>query len=155
MRIDKEGIWYFRGEEMTRLDIVQYFYKHLRSDDKGSFYIEIDAERCSVDVEDVPYVITSVSLIPTQCDDESCLVLSLSDGSREILDCKKSLRMGRDNVLYSTVREGKFEARFSRPAYYQLCRYIEYDPVKGTYVIKLDHRSISINTSLVSGITGN
>ena len=31
IRIDKDGIWYFRGEEMKRQDIVNYLYKYLKT----------------------------------------------------------------------------------------------------------------------------
>ena len=39
--IDKDGIWYFRGAEMKRQDIVQYFYQYLRRDGDGNYLIEM------------------------------------------------------------------------------------------------------------------
>ncbi|MCL2669581.1 MAG: DUF1285 domain-containing protein [Syntrophaceae bacterium] len=142
--IDKEGNWFYRGSEMIRLDIVRYFYQHLKEDGKGAYYIEIDADRCPVQVEDLPYVIRSVTL-RSQPDDETSFFVSLTDGTEERLDEEPPLRVGRDNILYGWVGGGRCEARFSRPAYYQLSRYIEYDPAEETYRVKLDHRSIPIS----------
>jgi hypothetical protein len=144
IQIDREGIWYFRGTEMIRQDIVQYFYQHLKSDNAGTFYIEIEDEQCRVGVEDVPYVIKSVDLVHSQKDETACLVISLTDGNTEMLNLDKPMRIGKDNVLYCRVRKGKFEARFSRPAYYQLCGYIEYDPIKQVYALNFNHSSIPI-----------
>jgi hypothetical protein len=62
IRIDKDGIWYFHGEEMKRQDIVQYFYQHLKKDSAGNYLIEIKNDRCLVSVEDAPYVIRSVAV---------------------------------------------------------------------------------------------
>jgi hypothetical protein len=146
IQIDKDGIWYFRGTEMIRRDIVQHFYQHLKTDDAGAyFYIEIDDERCPVRVEDVPYVIKSVELsTPLHGDEKPCIMISLTDGNTEVLDLERPLRQGKDNVLYCRVKNDKFEARFSRPAYYQLCGYIDYEPNKDVYVINLNCFSLPI-----------
>jgi uncharacterized protein len=144
IQIDKDGIWYFRGTEMIRHDIVQYFYQHLKSDNAGLYYIEIDNERCPVGVEDVPYVITAAELITPapHVDEKPRIIISLTDGNTEVLDLKKPLRQGKDNVLYCKVRKDKFEARFSRPAYYQFCSYIDYEPNKEGYVVNLNRFSL-------------
>jgi hypothetical protein len=144
IQIDKEGIWYFRGEEMIRKDIVHYFYEHLKAGEEGSFYIEVDDQRFHIGVEDVPYVIMSVELIQPQEEERPCFVIALTDGKTEILNLDRPLRRGKDNVLYARVRKGEFEARFSRPAYYQLCRYIECDQTNEVYVLKTNHFSVPI-----------
>jgi hypothetical protein len=144
IQIDKEGIWYFRGEEMIRKDIVHYFYEHLKAGEAGCFYIEVDDQRCLIGVEDVPYVITSVELIQPREEETPCFVIALTDGKTEIFNLDKPLRRGKDNVLYAQVKQGEFEARFSRPAYYQLCRYIECDPTNEAYVLKTNHFSVPI-----------
>ncbi len=43
----------------------------------------------------------------------------LNDGEREPLD-PETLEVGAQNVLYCRVKEGRFRARFLRPAYYHL-----------------------------------
>ncbi len=68
----------------------------------------------------------------------------LNDGSRERLNLSAPLRTGKDNVLYCRVKNGEFEARFSRPAYYQFCEYIVYDSRKETYSLLLNQHSYSL-----------
>ena len=145
IQIDKQGTWYYHGAEMIRQDIVQYFYQHLKTDKEGSFYIEINEEKCKVRVDDVPYVIKSVDIIPSLNDGKPSFMVTLSDGNTEIINLDKPLRMRRDNVLYCTIRNGEFEARFSRPAYYQLCKYIEYDSEKEAYTVNIDHCTLPID----------
>ena len=142
--IDKDGSWYFRGVEMKRQDIVQYFYRYLRRDSDGNYLIEIENDRCYVGVEDAPYVIKSVSVIFSKDAGWPYIELSLSDGNRERLNLSAPLRTGKDNVLYCRVRNGEFEARFSRPAYYQFCEYIVYDSRRETYSLLLNQYSYSL-----------
>ncbi|HAR97539.1 MAG TPA: DUF1285 domain-containing protein, partial [Syntrophus sp. (in: bacteria)] len=33
IRIDKDGVWFYRGQEMFRREIVNLFYEHLKQDD--------------------------------------------------------------------------------------------------------------------------
>ena len=85
IRIDRDGVWYFRNIEMTRMEIVQYFYQHLRRDFQGNYQIELGHEHCRVQVDDVPYIIQSVSSGFAGVDGRPCMVISLSDGSCEEL----------------------------------------------------------------------
>ncbi len=142
--IDKDGIWYFREMEMERQDIVQYFYQYLRRDEEGHYLIEIGDDRCYVDVEDTPYVIRSVTVGISQSVSQLYVRLSLNDGSSERLNISAPLRIGDDHVLYCRVKRGEYEARFSRPAYYQFCEYITYDSRKGQYLLILNQHSCSL-----------
>jgi hypothetical protein len=92
--IDKNGIWYFRGAEMERRDIVQYFYQHFRRDNEGNYLIEINGDRCYVGVEDVPYIIRSVSVGSLKDNGQPNIMLSLSDGSSERLNLNLPFRIG-------------------------------------------------------------
>lgn len=139
--IDKEGIWYFRGAEMKRKDIVQYFYRHLKRDHDGNYLIEIEDDRCEVRVEDTPYVIRSIAVGFSRNFGQPYIDLSLNDGSNEGLNLDAPLRIGEDNVLYCIVKKGEHEARFSRPAYYQFCEYIDYDSQRDKYRLTLNHLS--------------
>ena len=56
----------------------------------------------------------------------------LNDESREPLD-PATLRVGAENVLYCRVKGGAHEARWLRPAYYDLMRHAE--PVAGGAVV--------------------
>ena len=142
--IDKDGSWYFQGTEMKRQDIVQYFYRYLKRDGDGNYLIEIQDDRCDVGVEDVPYVIKSIFVGFSEDNDRPHIELALNDGSKERLNLDAPFRTGKDNVLYCRVRNGEFEARFSRPAYYEFCNYIEYDSRKEKYSLMLNQHSYSL-----------
>jgi hypothetical protein len=142
--IDKDGVWNFRGAEMKRQDIVQYFYRYFRRDPDGNYLIEIENDRCYVGVEDAPYVIKSVSVGFSEDTDRPHIELALNDGTKERLNLSAPLRTGKDNVLYCRVRNGKFEARFSRPAYYEFCNYIVYDSRREKYSLMLNQHSYSL-----------
>lgn len=156
--IDRDGVWYFRGMEMKRHDIVRYFYRHLKRDGDGKYLIEIEDDRCYVRIEDAPFVIKSVSIGGPINAERPYLELFLSDGSTEGLNLSAPLWIGEDNVLYCWVKRGEFEARFSRPAYYQFCEYIEYDSRRDKYILILNQKSNSLvltkNTSDKTRLTG-
>ncbi len=86
IRIDKDGIWYFHDEEMKRQDIVQYLYQYLKRDSAGQYLIETEHDRCYVTVDDVPYVIKRLEAVFSKSDGQPCIVISLSDGSKEELN---------------------------------------------------------------------
>ena len=141
IRIDKDGIWYFHGEVMKRHDIVKYLYQCLKRDSTGRYAIETETDRCYVTVEDAPFVIKSVDSGLSQDNGQPCILISLSDGSREELNLNMPFWHGEDNVMYCRVKKGEYTARFSRPAYYQLCGYIEHDPARGIYMVTVNNSS--------------
>ena len=141
--IDKEGVWYFRGKEIIRKDIICYFYQNLKKDEFGRYIIELENDRCYLEVEDAPFVIKSVYRFDSKSSNKECIYLLLSDQSLEKLD-PNTLYVGNDNVLYCSIRDKAFIARFSRAGYYQIANFIEYDTEKNEYVILLNGKSFYI-----------
>jgi uncharacterized protein len=144
--IDKNGTWYYRGAEMKRREIVNYFYDNLKRDANGRYMIELpeeEGDRCYVDVEDTAFVVRSVHGRSPNPENGTGISLCLSDDSEEKLD-PSTLRVGQDNVLYCSVKKGRFSARFSRASYYQLAENIEYDDVKDGYFLRLSGRRFYI-----------
>jgi len=137
IRIDKEGIWYYNGAVMFRKEIVNFFYQNLRRDNSGKYLIELENDHCYLDVEDTAYVIRSVRQTLSEMEGEKVYQLLLSDDTQDILD-PATLRIGHENVLYCSVKNSRFEARFLRPAYYQLADDIEHDEVRNAYYIPLN-----------------
>jgi hypothetical protein len=128
---------------MTRKEIVQYFYQHLRLDSQGHYQIEIGHEHCRVQVDDVPYIIRSVSPRFAGVGGRMCMVISLSDGSCEELN-PETIRIGKNNIPYCRVKKSRHEARFSRQAYYQLAIHIVHDPHQDRYFMTIDGRSYTL-----------
>ncbi len=123
--IDREGQWFYQGAEMQNREIVQLFYRHTSMDADGRYILELDGQRCLLEVEDTAYVVRQVRK-------EGKFLLQLSDDSVEEL-APETLLVGEGNVLYCTIK-GAFPARFTRPAYYQLADYVEEE--EGAYVLE-------------------
>jgi hypothetical protein len=125
--IDREGDWHHRGSLMERRDIVEHLCQHMRMDESSRQYIiQIGPQRCYLEVEDTPLVVTGV-LYEKEKGGQERLLLSIKYSEvTEPLD-PASLWIGDQNVLYCKVTEDKIPARFLRPAYYQVAEYIHED----------------------------
>jgi hypothetical protein len=140
--IDREGDWYHQGARMERADIVAHLCQHLdRDEPSGHYVIHTGNEECYLEVEDTPLVITRViSEGGEEGGDATGFVLVIKYlDQTESLD-PASLRVGRDNVLYCTVKPKRLPARFLRPAYYQLADFICEDPERGGFYLPVAGR---------------
>jgi hypothetical protein len=119
--IDKEGRWFHKGAEMIHRETIRLFYEHMTLDLQERYIIEWRGDRCTVDVEDTAFVVWRVTF--QEEDQNSRFILHLSDDTQEPL-LPGTLCVLEDHVLYCRVKEGRFPARFHRPAYYQLAQYV-------------------------------
>jgi hypothetical protein len=120
LRFGRDGRWYADDEPVLHERLARLFSRHLRRKPAGGYEIWIDERyHADVEVEDTPFVITAVTATAA-----GKLGLDLSDGTTEPLE-PTSLHIGPDNVLYCRVKQGSERARFLRPAYYQLAKFIE------------------------------
>lgn len=124
--IDKEGQWFFQGAPIIRQEIVRFLSQHLVGLEDGSYEIRWKDQGCPVSVEDTAFVVWGVTPIESSGRLLGAL-LELNDGSKEMLE-PESLCIGSQNIPYCKVRQGRFRARFSRKAYYQLACMIEEIP---------------------------
>ena len=116
--IDKEGRWFQNGAEIVHTGIYQQFNSMLEKTSDGGYQVRMGREKCRVEVEDAPFVVTS--LIE---EENNRLCIQLNDGSSEPFDPRR-FWIGEENIPYCQVKDELFHARFSRPAYYQLARHI-------------------------------
>jgi hypothetical protein len=122
--IDKEGRWYHKGAEIIRRDIVKLFYENMVLDPRGRPVIHWQGQRCFVEAEDTAHVVWRVDAQAGPAGGLDRILLTLSDETVEPL-VPQTLVVGRENVLYCDVKSGRFQARFSRAAYYQIAEWIE------------------------------
>lgn len=134
IKIDKEGIWYYRGAHMFRKEILSIFFENLKIDECGKYLIELGDESCYLEVEDTAFVVAAVYKTKQEQDAREHIYVMLTDDSLEQLDLN-SLSVGKDNVLYCRVKKGKFSARFSRKSYYQLAEFIEQEQKENCFFI--------------------
>lgn len=143
IRIDKEGVWYYKGAEMFRREIVNLFYRNLHLDESGGYYIEYENDIASVEVEDTAFVVRAVHHAGSAEGRDEKIHISLSDDSCEEL-APETLRVGRENVLYCAVKSKRFPARFLRTSYYQLADYFTEEENGGNFFLALNGRKYYI-----------
>jgi len=140
--INKEGRWFHKGLEMIRRDFIRMFYQHMEMDSKGRYIITMAGDQCYVEVEDTPFVVWR-TVVSNDNLNGARFSLYLSDDNAEDLD-PETLEVGDGNILYCKVRKGSFPARFNRPAYYQLAKYIEEE--NGNFLLPVSGRKYPIRT---------
>ena len=118
--IDKSGNWFQDGIKIRHRGTYLYNNRLLDVDGEGRFFVDEGSGRLYAEVEDTPFV---VKMVHRRGDE---FFLGLNDETEELLDFG-SLRMSGENVPYARVKDGRFEARFSRPAYYELMKYADKD----------------------------
>ncbi|MEJ5349843.1 MAG: hypothetical protein WHS46_14270 [Desulfosoma sp.] len=122
--VDREGDWFYGDRPIFRREILETFYQCLRLCDDGRYVLEWQGRVYPIVVADTPFVVTRVDRV-TNGSNEIHLQLTFKHlAETEILD-PRSLWVGAENVLYCRIRQGRFPARFSRPAYYQVAQWIE------------------------------
>ena len=149
IHIDQEGDWYYRGSLMQRSDIVTHLCRHVRrEEDSGEYIIRMGGQECYLEVEDTPLVISRVTHHEGGGDAGSERFLLSIKHLEEVESLNpKTLRVGRDNVLYCTVTPDRLPARFLRPAYYQLAEFIREDPAQGRFYLVLSGQRYYIHES--------
>jgi hypothetical protein len=137
MKIDKEGRWFHQGEEITHRKTYLLYCRSLTRDESGGIILRIGGEECPVEVEDAPFVVMTVEIASAGPGAEEAIWLTLNDETREKL-IPETLRIGLDNIPYCQVRNGLFEARFSRNAYQLLVPHIRLDEKKNRFFLSLN-----------------
>ena len=136
--IDKDGRWFQNGAEIIHPEIFRMFTGLLEKTADGGYRVQFGRETCRVEVEDAPFVVQCVNE-----EAEGRIVIQLNDDSLEALDPER-FWIGSENVPYCKVKEGEFHARFSRPAYYQLARYIVSGDDEKVFFLLIDGKRTEI-----------
>lgn len=132
LRITRDGEWLHDGVEITHAGILANLRESLRVDPEGH-YLQVGAARVPVDLDDAPFVVLRVER------EGERLVLTLNDLCREAL-AVDTLRFDVDAVPHCRVKDGRFAARLSRAATYQLFRHVEYDELLDEAALVLGSR---------------
>jgi hypothetical protein len=133
IRVDENGDWFYEGSKIFRPDILEEFYSKLDQLPTGEFTLSDPKGRCILEVADTPFVISRADLEKDKQGSERILIRFKNISLFETLD-PATLETGKENVLYCRVLEGRFAARFSRPAYYQIAEFIQEEPDRGFYL---------------------
>jgi len=118
LRVDRDGEWHDSGVQITHPGVLANLRGNLRKDAEG-YFIQTRV-RIPVQVEDVPWVVIRVEPRGER------LHVLLNDATEEDVD-PRALRISAQDVPYSPVKGGAFEARFSRAATFQLLALVDHD----------------------------
>ena len=143
--IDKEGRWFFQGEEITHRKTYLLYNRNLTRDESGRVILRVGKEICPVEVEDAPFVVKSLVLSTSEQGELESIELILNDESREQL-IPGTLRIGAGHIPYCRVRDGMFEARFSRGAYQLLVPFIQHDEKRSRFSLIIDGKEYNLTT---------
>ncbi len=136
-RIDKEGRWFSRGEEITHHKTYLLYSRNLTRDDAGRLILRLGEEECPVEVEDAPLIVKSLKFFFTKDKKLRTIHLLLNDESCEELD-PATLKIVENNVPCCEVRGRMFRARISRPAFQLLIPFIQQDQEGKRFFLVLD-----------------
>ncbi len=125
IKIDENGEWFYEGSRIFRPEILETLHEKLQLLPTGEYVLADLNGRCLIEVADTAFVVSRVDL-ERDSGDERIRIGFKNILRSEILD-PRTLETGKDNVLYCRVGDGRFPARFSRPAYYQLADFIQED----------------------------
>lgn len=114
--IDNRGNWFQDGIKIVHRLTYLYNNKLLDIDNEGRFYIDDGMCRMYIRVEDTPFV---VKMLRQEGED---YYIRLNDETEEKLDLD-TLTINEEHVPYTKVKDGKFDAKFTRPAYYELMKH--------------------------------
>jgi uncharacterized protein len=136
LRIDSDGEWLHEGEEVGHGGILASLREGLQVDADGHF-LQVGPVRVPVEVDDAPFAV--VRFEP----EGEGFALVMNDGSRETLD-PETLRLRQGDVPYCRVKGGRFEARFSRAAAWQLLQRVEVHPEGGPPTLAVGARCYAL-----------
>ena len=116
--IDKRGNWFQDGLKITHRWTYLENNKNLDIDEEGRFFVDEGLGRVYVEVEDTPFVIRMIDK------KDNCFYLILNDETVEEFNLE-NIWFNNENVPYTKVKNNKYDARFLRPAYYELMKHAE------------------------------
>jgi uncharacterized protein len=143
--VSKDGKWYHDGAEIIHRPIFLWMIQSLEKTEDGLYIVHLNNQKCYLEVEDTPLVVQQVDLIQEGPDKHPHIRLTLNDESQDILD-PVTLEISSESVLYCTVKNGQFPARFLRPAYYQIAENITEDE-GGGFVLLLGNQRYPIQSA--------
>jgi len=114
--IDNTGNWFQDGIKIKHRLTYLYNNKLLDRDEEGRYFLDDGSCRLYVQVQDTPFVVKMLRK------DGEDYYITLNDETQEKLGLE-TLRINKENIPYTKVKNDKFNARFTRPAYYELMKH--------------------------------
>ena len=137
IHIKADGEWFHEGRPFQRLALVKLFASVLRREG-DTHYLVTPAEKLAIQVDDAPFVATTLQLMAN--DDHQALIFTTTLGDSVIADEQHPIRVDTDPVTllprpYINFRNG-LDALISRSAFFDLANMAqEVERNGGTHLI--------------------
>ncbi len=122
MRIARDGTWYYLGSPIGRKELVRLFSSVLRHDEDGVHYLVTPVEKCSVEVEDAPFL--AVRMKVTGHGRDQVIEFETSVDDEVVVDDDHPLRFeieeGTDGLKPYVLVRARLEALVNRALFYDL-----------------------------------
>ena len=120
MRIAVDGTWYYQNSPIGRLSLVRLFASVLRREGEAYFLVT-PAERGRIIVDDAPFVVVSMRIDGTGCDQQVFFVTNLGEEVRLDADHPLSFKFKANGEPrpYIMVRDHLY-GLINRPVFYQM-----------------------------------
>lgn len=122
MRIDRNGVWYYRGSPIGRKELVRLFSTVLRRDAAGDYWLITPAEIGRIAVDDAPFL--AVELMRDGAGHDQVLSLRTNVGKIVAIGADHPIRVdsaaGTGEPAPYVVMDGGVEARLTRAVFYEL-----------------------------------
>lgn len=133
MRIARDGTWYYQGTPIGRRELVKLFSTVLCRDEQGDFWLETPVEKCRIEVEDAPFIVTAME-VTGEGRDQSVRFTTNID-SDVVVDEAHPLKIAHrpdtgDPAPYVTLRPG-IDALLGRAVYYELVEHGVEEHIEG------------------------
>lgn len=124
IRIAKDGVWFYQGNEMERQSIVELFSGILRKDDQD-YYLVTPVEKMKITVDDAPFVVCMMDVEGEG--EKQKIYFSTNVGDAFLLSSSHALTVDynekNEPSPYVSVRD-KLSALVSRQVYYELAELV-------------------------------
>jgi hypothetical protein len=127
IRIDRNGVWYYRGSPIGRKELVCLFASVLKREPDGAYVLETPVERGRIEVEDAPFLAVEMFWRDCDCGDgcpKQCLTFRTNLDEMVTAGPDHPIRIQldprtREPRPYVLVRPG-LEAKINRAVFYEL-----------------------------------
>jgi hypothetical protein len=137
IRLDVDGRFWHDGALFEHSALERAFHQWIaRHPDDGRYILTNGYDWTYFQVDDAPYFVRSLEIRPDG------VALHLSDETTEDLR-GETLRTGNGGALYVKVKDGRFEARFSRHAQTQLAPLVG-EGAQGAVFLRIGSRDFAV-----------
>ncbi len=133
IHIDKDGKWFHKDSPIKRIEIVKLFSSVLYRDDIGKYWLETPAEKGTITVEDVPFIIIDFK-VKTSNKKNSIFFTDNLDRQYKLskkfpIVFKLKKNYSNQKIPYLFLGKGLF-AKISRSVFYELVKISNRDEFK-------------------------